>query len=443
MSVITFTGAKAPLGKFLESCPAGWAVATFGDVAETQLGKMLSQKTRPAGNPKPYLRNQNVQWGRFDLRDVWTLEIRPDEAKRFQLVAGDLLICEGGEVGRAAIWNGEIADCYYQKALHRVRPGPRASARYLYWIMTLYKARDLLQGFSTGTTIPHLPQEALRELPLPIPPLDEQRRLVIALENQINRVASAVDDVQKAVTQTSSLERSILVHAFREASALSVGSFRLGQISEVRLGRQRSPKNHTGQHMKSYLRAANIGWSGLLLDDVKQMNFAPREQAVYRLLPGDIILSEASGSRNEVGKPAIWLGELTDCYFQNTLLRVRPKAGVEPRYLLAFFRMLARTGAFARTSRGVGIHHLGAHLLGSWEVPLPNAADQRRLVARLDEALLSVTRLRGELRIALARATKLRNTILNAAFTGKLSIGIEATQDGEMAQSHQLAGLPL
>jgi type I restriction enzyme S subunit len=97
----------------------------------------------------------------------------------------------------------------------------------------------------------------------------------------------------------------------------------LASIAEVQLGRQRSPKNHFGPNMKPYLRAANVTWDGLALDDVKEMHFSPKEVATFRLAPGDILLSEASGSASEVGKPALWRGEIEDCCFQNTLLRVR------------------------------------------------------------------------------------------------------------------------
>lgn len=163
-------------------------------------------------------------------------------------------------------------------------------------------------------------------------------------------------------------------------------SFRLDEIAEVRLGRQRSPKNHAGADMRPYLRAANIGWSGLLLDDVKEMNFTPEEMPIYRLQPEDILLSEASGSPDEVGKPAMWSGQIEECAFQNTLLRVRSR-GPEPQYLLYFLRHLAISGAFARRSRGVGIHHIGRAALASWPVPVPSLAEQRRIVEILEDHL--------------------------------------------------------
>jgi type I restriction enzyme S subunit len=128
----------------------------------------------------------------------------------------------------------------------------------------------------------------------------------------------------------------------------------LRAIADVQLGRQRSPKNHAGPNMKPYLRAANVTWKGLALDDVKEMHFSPSEVEAFRLREGDILLAEASGSASEVGKPALWHSEIPDCCFQNTLLRVRSEH-VNPRYLLWYFKWMALAGQFARGSRGVGI----------------------------------------------------------------------------------------
>jgi type I restriction enzyme S subunit len=160
---------------------------------------------------------------------------------------------------------------------------------------------------------------------------------------------------------------------------------KLSAIADVRLGRQRSPKNHSGSQMRPYLRAANVGWEGLKLDDVKTMNFTDAEMATYSLRPGDLLLAEASGSPGEVGKPALWSGELDECAFQNTLIRVRPR-GADSRYLLHFFRHQARLGAFAAGSRGAGINHLGQAALAGWPVPAPPLAVQQRIVAILDQA---------------------------------------------------------
>jgi type I restriction enzyme, S subunit len=162
---------------------------------------------------------------------------------------------------------------------------------------------------------------------------------------------------------------------------------RLDEVAEVRLGRQRSPKNHTGNQMRPYLRAANVGWQGLRLDDVKVMNFTDDEADTYRLKYGDVIISEASGSLAEVGKPALWRGEIDECCLQNTLIRARSMGSIDPVYLLHFLRAEALRGAFAERSRGVGIHHLGATRLAGWPIPIPPLAEQHRIITTLDAYL--------------------------------------------------------
>ncbi|WP_086794589.1 restriction endonuclease subunit S [Streptomyces thermovulgaris] len=202
---------------------------------------------------------------------------------------------------------------------------------------------------------------------------------------------------------------------------------RLDEIAEVRLGRQRSPKNHSGTQMRPYLRAANVDWNGLKLDDVKEMNFTDDEVAVYGLKKGDILLSEASGSASEVGKPAIWNDEIADCCFQNTLIRVR-SYGVDPGYLLHFLRSEAIRGAFVKHSRGVGIHHLGAARLAAWQVPVPPLEEQRRIVSAVEEYLTQLARAESVARAGLQKLTAYAGQLLRHACDGRL-IGLTAAEE--------------
>jgi type I restriction enzyme, S subunit len=126
------------------------------------------------------------------------------------------------------------------------------------------------------------------------------------------------------------------------------------------------------------------------------------------------LLGEASGSPSEVGKPALWSGEIDGCAFQNTLLRVRA-LGQEPRYLLHYFKDVAASGGFAKRSRGVGISHLGREALASWEVPLPPIDEQRRIAAILDKA----DELRAKRRAALAQLDSLTQSIFLEMFGGR------------------------
>ena len=212
----------------------------------------------------------------------------------------------------------------------------------------------------------------------------------------------------------------------------------LDEVAEVRLGRQRAPKNHAGDFMRPYLRAANVTWGGLNLSDVKTMNFTDQELDTYRLEPGDILLSEASGSAGEVGKPALWAGEISDCAFQNTLIRVRPLKH-EPRFLLHYFRWQALTGRFIEHSRGVGIHHVGRARLASWPTPLPQRDEQRRIVDLLEDHTSRLDAADKGLTLSLAKLKGLREqTIIHALTAADVPDRVEAaladvgTADGDL-----------
>lgn len=189
---------------------------------------------------------------------------------------------------------------------------------------------------------------------------------------------------------------------------------RLDEVAEVRLGRQRSPKNHTGDQMRPYLRAGNLTWRGIDVSDVNEMNFTDEEVDVYRLEAGDVLLSEASGSASEVGKPGVWRGQLNgDICFQNTLLRVRPEEGVDSDFLYHRFLHEGLRGGFAESSRGVGIHHLGAAKLAALELDLPPAEEQLRIADANSRHHELIDAVLADLLALHRRVTRLTDATLN------------------------------
>ena len=171
--------------------PESWKFISLGSVYETQLGKMLSQKAHGGKSPKSYLRNKNVQWGRLDLSDLNVMDFDEREAVKFSLRSGDLLVCEGGIIGRAAIWRGELEECYYQKALHRVRPRTDAASNEFlrHWLSYSFEHQNLYNIGGASSTIAHLPQALLDGLQIPLPPPDEQREIVDILEALDRKIA--------------------------------------------------------------------------------------------------------------------------------------------------------------------------------------------------------------------------------------------------------------
>lgn len=163
-----------------------WEKVKLGSVTDSCLGKMLDQN-KNKGDYQPYLANVNVRWGEFDLEDLPLMKFEESEQERYELKYGDLVICEGGEPGRCAIWKEQIPNMKIQKALHRVRVHDCLDYRYLfYWFLLAGKTGELDQYF-TGATIKHMPGQKLKEVVIDKPPLEIQHRIADIL--------SAYDDL--------------------------------------------------------------------------------------------------------------------------------------------------------------------------------------------------------------------------------------------------------
>jgi type I restriction enzyme S subunit len=179
--------------KWLGSVPDSWPVMPVGYQFEVLLGKMLNQERVRGNHLRPYLRNTNVQWDRIHVDDLLEMDFLPEERVRYRVLPGDLLICEGGEPGRAAIWDGLVGEIYYQKALHRVRPRGYSSSRWLYYCMRAATAQNVFAIEGNTTTIAHLTGEQLRAYGFPFPPRSTQDRIVAELDEfntQQNRLAT-------------------------------------------------------------------------------------------------------------------------------------------------------------------------------------------------------------------------------------------------------------
>ncbi|MFZ1080855.1 MAG: restriction endonuclease subunit S [Candidatus Kryptoniota bacterium] len=197
----------------LPKLPEGWEWTRVGTVAETCLGKMLD-KVKNKGEYQPYLRNINVRWGGFDLSDLSQMKFEQDEEQRYGLLHGDLVVCEGGEPGRAAVWTG-TPGMKIQKALHRVRfVANTVTAEFLQSYLEHAAKNGILEKYFTGTTIKHFTGVRLAEFVLPLPPCQEQLQIV----SEVERRLSAADEVgtycDMSLRQAERLRQSILKRAF-------------------------------------------------------------------------------------------------------------------------------------------------------------------------------------------------------------------------------------
>jgi len=165
--------------EWLGDVPEHWAVCKLSFRYSVELGKMLDEKKLTKTSLVSYLRNQDVQWGAINTQDLPEMDIHPAELERYTVREGDLMVCEGGDVGRAAIWRGESSVFGYQKALHRLRPRSQDNdtAEFFFFSLLTAKKRGVFEESDSKATIAHLPAEKFRQYRFAFPPTLEQREI--------------------------------------------------------------------------------------------------------------------------------------------------------------------------------------------------------------------------------------------------------------------------
>ena len=181
--------------------PEGWKWVHLNQIASSSLGKTLD-KTKNKGEFCPYLCSINVYWSGISLETIKQSRFTEEDKDKYRLKKGDLLICEGGDVGRSAIWESEI-EMYYQNALHRVRFYGDIKPYFFRYLLECFKWIGLLDEFSKGMTIKHLVQTSLNAMWLPLPPLAEQKRIVAKIEELL----PLVDRYEKAWMELEELNK--------------------------------------------------------------------------------------------------------------------------------------------------------------------------------------------------------------------------------------------
>ncbi|MGI8794614.1 MAG: restriction endonuclease subunit S [Acidimicrobiales bacterium] len=402
--------------------PNGWRRTTLGDLGRYLNGRAFKKdEWRPSG--RPIIRIQNLT-GSSEVFNYFQGEVED----RYVVRPGDLLVSWAATLG-AYFWQGPEAVLNQ----HIFKVESNIDPKFHKYLLD-HKLEELIRH-THGSGMVHITRGKFDTLPVVIPPLDEQRRIVDLLEDHLSRLDAADAGLRTSLARSEAMLTSGLWHTTHGLDAAK--TVELQSIAEVRLGRQRSPRNHSGDRMRPYLRAANVGWDELRLDDVKEMQFTEAEEQTYRLEPGDIILTEASGSPAEVGKSAVYRGAPSEVCFQNTLLRVRCHSA-DPEFVQKYLLAEARAGRFMPESRGVGINHLGRTRLAAVEVDVPTPTQQAIAVAACRELVDEIGRLQSSIKAQARRSEALRRSLLAAAFSGRLTGAAFDMPDGKVIE--ELAG---
>lgn len=433
----------------MSELPAGWAEGSAGELCRVVGGATPRIGTGAFwGGEVPWITPDDLSRDRRKFVDGGRRSLTQqglDSCAAKLLPVGTVLFTSRAPIGYTAIAARPVATNQGFKSLI---PSDALTSDFLYW--QLQHLTALIRGMGSGTTFAEVSKKVMATVPLRVPPLPEQERIVAAIEEAFSKLDAGEAELRNVRQLLKRMRDAVLAAAVTgrlvpqgptdtPAAKLLAGlgvdvpevdrpddlpeaweAVTLQDVAEVRLGRQRSPKRAIGPRMRPYVRAANVTWGGLSLGDVKTMDFTASESATYELRHGDLLLAEASGSPGEVGKPAQWRGEIEECCFQNTLIRVRLIEGLAPDFYEVFFRSEAQRGRFAVGSRGVGIHHLGSKVLSRWRIPIPPPEEQARIVGEVDRQMSFIEACERAVDAGLEKSAALRRSVLRAACEGRL-----------------------
>lgn len=198
--------------EWIGDIPEGWVCAKLGLISTSTLGRMLDSEKQSGDCLAPYLSNRDVQWFYVDDADLKEMDFPYALRESYEIRDGDMLVCEGGEVGRSAVWHGPTPEFYFQKAVHRVRFDSRVvnsdfAAYQMFQKAQVSGFREVRKGEST---IGHLPGDQLRQLTFIIPPIEEQHTIVACLDAKTAEIDSLIDAKQEMVDKLREYRRSLI-----------------------------------------------------------------------------------------------------------------------------------------------------------------------------------------------------------------------------------------
>lgn len=457
--------------------PNGWINTTIGElILRLQYGYTASASNEVTGIK--FLRITDIQNYSVNWNTVPYCEISKEDFDRYKLQEGDFVFARTGSIEKTwRVINAPPA--VFASYLIRGKPVLTDIGDWLKYFLHSYSYLIQIGVAGAGIGRQNVNAQKLAHIEIPFAPLNEQRRIVAkieALKARSQRVKEALEDIPQLLDQ---FRQSVLAAAFRgdltadwreqnsnvePASVLleriraerrqcweyevrrrgkepqqanykelkSITSdnlfdlpntwtwVRVQEVGRVHLGRQRSPKNHSGEYMRPYLRAANVFEDRIDTSDIMEMNFNPEEYEIFKLKVGDILLNEGQ-SKELVGRPAIYRGEVPGSCFQNTLVRFQAYDGLLPEYALIVFRGYMHSGRFQQIAQWTtNIAHLGAGRFAEVEFPLPSETEQIEIVTRVKDKFASISRFESAYNSAINGLDQLDQSILAKAFRGEL-----------------------
>ena len=315
----------------------GWEYKKLGEICSSDLGKTLN-KSKDVGNMHPYLCAINILWDFIDLTTLKETCFKDDEIDRYTVKYGDLLVCEGGDTGRAAIWDRE-EPILYQNALHRLRFKEDIDARFImYNLWHKKQIGEIDNKYSKGVTILHLVKSALLSIPILLPPLSTQLSIV----SELDKINELIRLKKEQLKDFDNLAQSIFYEMFGDPVENERGweVKKLGKICSL-ICNGNTPKGGSEVYVDNgtlFLRSQNVWKNRLDLDDVAFIDEATHKSLKKSALNHYDLLITKTGRVNtensSLGRTALFEGEDGSANINGHVYLVRLKEGMVHKYVL-------------------------------------------------------------------------------------------------------------
>ena len=406
-----------------------WTWRPLGELFDIGAGKTMSAAARNGVDKTPFLRTSNVLWDEIDLSSVDEMSIPEHELPAKLLRRGDLLVCEGGEIGRAAIWDGQVETMSFQNHLHRLRSiDPNVEPHfYVFFLQSAFTQLGIFEGAGNKTTIPNLSRSRLAGLDVPQPPLGEQQMISASL----SRVRDAIQEQDQSIVVAQDLKRAamrtLFTHGLRAEAQkeTEIGTVPeswevelVGDLFHITQGLSLKGNLATDEDGTPFLRTSNVYWGRIELDSISRMHLRDSPLPEKVLVEGDLLVCEGG----EIGRAAVWDGEMGHCLFQNHLHCLRPidASRTDPRFVMAWFEEgFKHRNAYEGAGNRTTIPNLSRSRLAGLAIPHPDTDEQHEVVSILD----AIDRKIDLHRRKRAVLEELFKALLHKLMTGEVRVG--------------------
>ena len=423
--------------EWLGEVPAHWDIAPVYARYKVALGKMLDAKRVTGESSGKYLRNVDVQWDAVNTEDLPEMDFPPSERNRYLLCPEDLLVCEGGEVGRTAMWGGKLDECFYQKAIHRVRRRSDSELpRFFYFLMYTLAKRGVFAAGGNPNTIGHLTAIQLRHYRVPFPAKNEQRTIATFLDRETAKIDALVAKKERLIELLQEKRTALITRAVTRGLDPNVpmkdsgiewlgeipahwGAKKIKRLCLVRRGASPRPIDDPAYFddngMYAWVRIADVTASKRYLETTPQRLSVLGQSKSVSLEPGELFLSIAA----TVGKPIVT--KIKCCIHDGFVYFVGLHGNREYLYYV-----------FTCGEAYKGLGKLGTQLnlntdtIGDICVPVPPPEEQQAVVQFLDRETYRTDVLIAKVHEAIDHLTEYRTALISAAVTGKIDVRDEA-----------------